>query len=92
MFVGSINKFIKKQHAHGINRYGSTKAPNQKGTCPKRPQTRKALEKKATNQRGTWPKNGHTPKMYHTRRTCLQNVYLYGGFVLFLIFKVQQIF
>ena len=51
------------------------------GTGPKRPQTRKALDKK-----------GHTPNMPHTRRPCLQNVYLYGGFVLFLIFKVQQIF
>jgi len=69
------------------------------GTDPLRPQTKKALAqkgrkperrltKKATNQRGTWPKKGHTPKMSHTRRKCLQNVYLYGGFVFFMLFKV----
>ena len=75
MFVGSINTFIKKQHAHGINKYGSTKAPNQTGTKQKRPQTRKALDRKGHKPKRHLAKTGHTPNMYNTRRTCLEKVF-----------------
>jgi len=60
------------------------------GTDPLRPQTKKALAQKGhkperhltkrpQTKEALGQKRPHT-KMSNTRRTCLQNVYLYAGF------------
>ena len=62
------------------------------GTDPLRPQTKKALAQKGHKPERRLTKKATHQKYLIQKKTCLQNVYLYGGFGLFMIFKVQQIF